>query len=67
MAPPMDPKHQNEIITSAKSHSLKAAIFHTMAFKLSLETNKNEIALYLSIIPQSPLQCGPNWSQTYSF
>ena len=27
----------------AKVHSLKAAIFHTMAFKLSLEINKNKI------------------------
>ena len=27
----------------SKVHSLKAAIFHTMAFKLSLEMNKNKI------------------------
>ena len=27
----------------SKVHSLKAAIFHTMAFKLSLEINKNKI------------------------
>ena len=27
----------------SKVHSLKAAIFHTMAFKLSLEVNKNQI------------------------
>ena len=27
----------------AKVHSLKAAIFHTMAFKLSLEINKNKV------------------------
>ena len=27
----------------SKVHSLKAAIFHTMAFKLSLELNKNKI------------------------
>ena len=27
----------------SKVHSLKAAIFHTMAFKLSLEINKNQI------------------------
>ena len=28
---------------TSKVHSLKAAIFHTMAFKLSLEINKNKI------------------------
>ena len=27
----------------SKVHSLKAAIFHTMAFKLSLEVNKNKV------------------------
>ena len=27
----------------SKVHSLKAAIFHTMAFKLSLEINKNKV------------------------
>ena len=44
MAPPLDPKHQNEIVTSAKSHSLQVAFFHTMAFRLSLEINQNEIS-----------------------
>ena len=29
--------------SQSKVHSLKAAIFHTMAYKLSLEINKNEI------------------------
>ena len=29
--------------STSKVHSLKAAIFHTMAFKLSLEKNKNKI------------------------
>ena len=33
----------------SKVHSLKAAIFHTMAFKLSLEFNKNKIT-YKSLI-----------------
>ena len=37
----------NDIITMtsnfSKVHSLKAAIFHTMAFKLSLEIHKNKI------------------------
>ena len=40
MAPPLDPKHQNEIITSAKSHSLKAAIFHTMALSYLWNSTK---------------------------
>ena len=38
----------NDILTMtsefSKVHSLKAAIFHTMAFKLSLEIHKNKIA-----------------------
>ena len=29
--------------SQSKAHSLKAAIFHTMAYKLSLEINKNKI------------------------
>ena len=37
----------DDIITmtssQSKVHSLKAAIFHTMAYKLSLEINKNKI------------------------
>ena len=37
----------NDIIaitsTSSKVHSLKAAIFHTMAYKLSIEINNNKI------------------------
>ena len=37
----------DEIVTIlsnlSKVHSLKAAIFHTMAFKLSLEINKNKV------------------------
>ena len=43
MAPPLVPKTQNEIIPSTKSHSLEAAIFHTIAIKLSLEINQNKI------------------------
>ena len=31
--------------SQSKVHSLKAAIFHTMAYKLSLEINKNKITL----------------------
>ena len=33
----------------SKVHSLKAAMFHTMAFKLSLEINKNKVT-YKSLI-----------------
>ena len=44
MAPNAETK---DIITKtsdfSKVYSLKAAIFHTMAFKLSLESNKNKI------------------------
>ena len=44
MAPNAETK---DIITMtsdfSKVHSLKAAIFHTMAYKLSLEINKNKI------------------------
>ena len=29
--------------SQSKEHSLKAAIFHTLAYKLSLEINKNKI------------------------
>ena len=33
-----------KLIFSAKSHSLKAAIFHTMAFKVSRKINQNKIS-----------------------
>ena len=44
----MAPNAEIEDITTmtssqSKVHSLKAAIFHTMAYKLSLEINKNKI------------------------
>ena len=43
----MDPQggksNQTKVIPSTTAHSLKAAIFHTMAFKLSLEINKDQI------------------------
>ena len=42
-----DSSETEDVVTVAanlsKVHSLKAAIFHTMAFKLSLEINKNKI------------------------
>ena len=43
MAPPHD--SITKFISSTNANSLKAAIFHTMAFKLSLETNKDEITI----------------------
>ena len=33
----------NKTSSTSKAHSLKAAIFHTMAFKHPLEINKNKI------------------------
>ena len=41
----MVPNAETEDINTmtSKVHSLKAAIFHTMAFKLSLEVNKNKV------------------------
>ena len=44
----MAPNTETEVIITmtsnvSKVHSLKAAIFHTMAFELSLEINKNKI------------------------
>ena len=46
----MAPTQQSEIkklvqSTESKVHSLKAAIFHTMAYKMSLEINKGDITL----------------------
>ena len=38
---PQDSK--TKIIPSSTAHSLKAAIYHTMAFKLSLEMNNDQI------------------------
>ena len=43
MAPPQDSK--TKIISSTTANSLKAANFHTMAFKLSLEINNDQITI----------------------
>ena len=44
MAPNAETDDINSMTSDfSKVHSLKAAIFHTMAFKLSLEINKNKI------------------------
>ena len=39
----------NMTSSQSKAHSLKAAIFHTMAYKLSLEISNNKIT------PKSPI------------
>ena len=41
-----DPETEDVVTVASnfsKVHSLKAAIFHTMAYKLSLEINRNKI------------------------
>ena len=43
MAPQDTKTNQVKLIPSTTAHSLKAAIFHTMAFKLSLEINSDQI------------------------
>ena len=43
MAP--DPKTTTKFISSNNANSLKAAIFHTMAFKLSLEINTDQVTI----------------------
>ena len=43
MAPQDTKTNQTKLIPSTTAQSLKAAIFHTMAFKLSLEMNKDQI------------------------
>ena len=41
MAPPTP--EMNKIVAISRVHSLKAAVFHTMAYKMSMEINKNAI------------------------
>ena len=43
MAPQDSETNQTKLIPSTAAHSFKAAIFHTMAFKLSLEINNDQI------------------------
>ena len=43
MAPPLDSK--TKFISSTNANSRKAAIFHTMAFKLSLEINNDQTTI----------------------
>ena len=42
---PADSKTTTKIVSSTNANSLKAAIFHTMAFKLSLEINTDQITV----------------------
>ena len=44
----------------SKAHSLKAAIFHTMAFKLSLEIHKQNYAQMPHCFLKGSLQCHAN-------
>ena len=43
MAPQDTKTNQTKLIPSTTAHSPKAAIIHTMAFKLSLEINSDQI------------------------
>ena len=43
MAPPQDPKEKTKFLSSTAVKSLKAAIFHRKAFKMSLEINNDKV------------------------
>ena len=45
MAPPQGAKESSNFLSSTNANSLKTAIFHTMAFKMSLEINNNKITI----------------------
>ena len=51
----------------SKVHSLKAAIFHTMAYKLSLENNKNKITPKTLIAFLKNLERCPNKEEKSHF
>ena len=42
---PQDPKTNSKFISCTNANSLKAAIFHIMAFKMSLEINKDKVTI----------------------
>ena len=42
---PADSKTTTNFVSTTNANSLKAAIFHTMAFKLSLEINTNQVTI----------------------
>ena len=43
MAPPPEPKEETMYVSSSKARSLRAGNFHTLAFKISLEINIDNI------------------------
>ena len=43
MAPQVSETNQTKLIPSTTAHSFRAAIFHTMAFKLSLKINNDQV------------------------
>ena len=43
ITPPEESKNNSKFLSITNAHSLKAAIFHTMAFKLSLEIDNENI------------------------
>ena len=43
MAPPQEPKDNTKIVSSSNAHGLRAAIFHTLAFEMSLEINNDNV------------------------
>ena len=45
MAPPQDPKEKSKFRSSTNANSLKAAIIHTKAFKMSLEINIDKVTI----------------------
>ena len=53
--------------SQSKVHSLKAAIFHTMAYKLSLEINKNKITPNYFCFSQSSVQRCPDQDEKNHF
>ena len=44
VAPP-EPEIHTQTASSSKTHRIKAAIFHKMAFKMSLEINNNKLTI----------------------
>ena len=66
MAPPPEPKEKTTIVSSSNAHSLRAAIFHTLAFKMSLEIIEVNMT-YKKIFPQGPIQRLQSQEEIYQF
>ena len=45
MAPPQDPKANSKFLSATNANSLKAAIFHAIAFKMSLDINHDNVTI----------------------